>query len=214
MKHDRANLFGWILVNNLCVLGLHIAISLATFFIALLGVGLLSALGGGDISFELNDPIGMLAIAFVITLGIVAYVYAGYKFLKVLPKHNLLSVSFLALFFMMVGILGLGGIVFGPIPHITPFVEVVVAFLAMSACFIALLVYSVMDFLMGSNLYESGTENLVLYITLFFSAAIPTSFMYLGLRLKIRRQKGSQNDDEDGKELVEQSEVSMEECIQ
>jgi hypothetical protein len=182
---------GSVLGNNLRVLGLHIAISFMTFFMVLITAGMFStASGQGEVTFDLGNLIGIAMIGLVIIFGFGSYIFAGYMFLKPLPKHNLLSVSFLALFFMTVAVFGIITSLVGPLGIITPFVEYITAFLAFSACFIALISQYSMDFIMGGYYYNPQFEQFGMYIILFFSATIPTLFMYIGLRLKIKKQKG------------------------
>jgi len=169
-----------VLYNNLIVLLTHVGISFITFFMVALPVFMMS------MTVAENGVASLLIMVPALLVGIYMYISAGSKFLKPLPRRNALSVSFLAIFFMTHALLGVCNSLFGPVPLITTIMAPVKWFLNVSFCYIQLLESFLMSIL-GFN--DKQAEETALYIIMFLTATVPSLSMYVGLRLKIRKQK-------------------------
>ena len=173
---NRLNLRKVIVRNNLIACLLHVvATVLALAWFLFLGV-----MGASLIQSQIEQAI--FAFVFMMMPMIALYVYLGYRFVRPLPKSNFVSVLAPLVIFLTSSLLALidAPVVLAGGWENIPFYYFAVAINLLGYGIVVAIPFSLPD------IVDDSLMSVLQLITLFVGAFIPSSFMYLGIRLNAK----------------------------
>ena len=176
---DRAKFRSEIARNNLIACLIHVSVTV----LVLVWTVVLFFMGASFIQSQLEQAI--FALAFIVMPMIVAYVYLGYRFLRPLPKLNFLSVLALLTIFLLSNALALveASAFFADYYHLGTWETFPLSYFAMIINFF---IYYSISIMLVVGLLNIVSDFWLHVITMFVAALIPSSLMYLGIRLNVK----------------------------